>query len=228
MPLSIELPDILQAFARAIASGLHVALPGVVESYNPLTQSATVKPSIRNPITDLDTGDLDSEEFPSIPNVPICFPRGGGFACYFPLAKGDHVVLIFSDLATGQWRQSGDVSEALDLRRHSLGYAFAIPGAFPIADVLLGPTNPLFLDKMVIGVDNDPTGTIRISSGSVECGGALPVPLALAAPTFVAINALAAALGAVMNAASPGTGTTLISNIATVLGPAATIITKGQ
>lgn len=225
----------------AVASGLHVCLPGVIESWDPITQTASVKPTVRNPITDLVTGAADSEDPITIPNVMVVTPRGGGFHISFPYEKGDHVVLVFSDLATGQWRASGEVSEPLDVRRHSLGYPFAFPGAFPDSDALTDPVNPLFLGKMIIGKDGDPAQSIRIGAAGVECGGILPMPLAMAAGVASAFGAIQTALAAVVThinaAAPPPDPTTITLNAAMVtLGTAMTTalalipatITKGQ
>lgn len=198
MPADVSLVEIFRAANAANRAGLHTCLPGKVESFDPLTQTVNVKPTVKVPTFDPEDGTpLEGEEMPTIPNVPVVYPRGGGFHAYFPLEAGDHVVLVFSELATGQWRSSGETSEAGDVRRHSLGYPFAIPGAFPDADALLSPVNPLFTGAMVLGVDGDPTGTVRIKAGSVECGGALPLPLAIAPNVLAAIAALLASINAV-------------------------------
>lgn len=192
--------DVVRAAMHATSSAIRVCLPARVESFDELTQTVSCTPLIRNPLSDPYTGDQDSEELPTIPNVKVQYPRSGKFILYFPLEKGDTVTLIFSDLSTAQWRTSGEISEALDTRRHSLGYPFAIPGNFADADAATTPINPLFKDAICLGVDGDPTGMIRVKSGSVECGGLLPMPLAMGVPTAAGSVATSAGLSAVLAA----------------------------
>jgi hypothetical protein len=175
-------------------------MPGIVQSYDPITKTADVLPAIKRPVYDPETGDADGHEtLPVIAGVPVSFPRGGGWHLSFPLEKGDHVTLIFSEVATGQWRASGELSEPVDVRRHSLGYPVAIPGAHADPDVLADDANPLFTGMLVLGKDGDPTQSIRIGPTGVECGGALPLPLAMGVQT--AAGLAGGATGATANAA---------------------------
>lgn len=131
-------PTLAEVIRRAIDSralDLHVALPGRVEKYDAATQTAEVLPMVRRAIVDED-GDVQHEDLPPIPNVQIAFPRGGGFSATWPLDKGDHVLLVFNSWATGQWRETGDISDPIDLRKHSLSNPVAIPGVAPKREVL--------------------------------------------------------------------------------------------
>lgn len=230
MPSNVTLAEVLKAASEALSSGLRCALPGRVESYVPATQTAAITPTIRNPIRDIETGEYSSEELPTIPNVPVCFPRGGGFHVTFPLEKGDHVLLVFADLATGQWRASGETSEPLDVRRHSLGYPFAIPGAFSDLQTLTNPINPLLLGKLVVGKEASPAQCIRISGTTIEVGGLVPLPLAMGPATVTALTAIsvwASAISALVPGSAAATAilTTALATAATAI-PAT--ITKGQ
>lgn len=235
MPRAVTLADLFKAADQASKSGLQTSMPGRVESYDENTQTASVTPVIRNPIFDTETDDPGSEEYPTIPNVMVIFPRGGGFHCSFPLVKGDHVVLVFSSLATSQWRVTGDTSEAIDVRRQSLSYPFALPGAFP--DALTLRDRVTYSGKMVIGKDGDPTASIRLSPGSVECGGEAPVPLALGDTTKAALEAIITTMKAAFSALNPASGnaaaaTAITTAETTTLNAAFTAlvatITKGQ
>lgn len=131
-----ENPNLAELIADAITSRLldvHVAMPGRVKSYDRETQTAEVIPVIKNaaPMRD---GSTELEELPVLPNVPVKWPRGGGYYMHFPLAPGDHVLLIFCEAAIAQWRETGEVSPPGDLRRHSLSYPYAVPGVAPDAE----------------------------------------------------------------------------------------------
>lgn len=133
--MSLE-PTLAEVISGAIDSRLldaHTALPGRIKSYDATTQTAEVVPVIRNAAPRKDGG-IALEDLPVIPNVPIAWPRGGGYYLHFPIAPGDHVLLVFSEAAIGQWRATGETSEPGDVRRHSLSYPFAIPGISPDAD----------------------------------------------------------------------------------------------
>lgn len=196
---SVTLAEVLRANNAALRAGLHTSMPGVIKSYDPATKTADVLPVVRMPTYDPDTGEEEEAvDLPVIPNVPVSFPRGGGWHLSFPLEAGDHVTLVFSETATGHWRSTGEVSEPGDVRRHSLGYPTAFLGAAPDAEVLADDAvgNPITSGKMVLGKDGDPTQSIRIGASGVECGGASPLPMAMGVPTATMATALAVAWAA--------------------------------
>ncbi len=193
--LNVTQAEIIRANNAALRAGLHTSMPGVIKSYNPLTKTADVLPVIKTPLYEPETGAEDeAEELPVIPNVPVSFPRGGGWHLSFPLQAGDHVTLVFSESATGQWRESGEVSDPGDVRRHSLGYPTAFLGAHPDADVLTDDT--FFAGHLVLGKDGDPTQSIRIGPAGIEIGGLAPIPLAIGPAVATGLAAIATYLAA--------------------------------
>lgn len=127
-----------EVIRRAIESRLgdvYTALPGRVESYDPSSQTADVAPCVKRPVPTAN-GDIILEKMPIIPNVQILFPRGGAFTISWPIAKGDHVLLVFMTYAIGQWRKTGETSPPGDLRMHHLSNAIAIPILAPNAGAL--------------------------------------------------------------------------------------------
>ena len=75
---------------------LHVALPGKVESYDAEEQRATVQPLVNRRVV-VEEGETLTEQLPSIPDVPIAFPRSGDFFLTFPIKRGDLVTLVFQE-----------------------------------------------------------------------------------------------------------------------------------
>jgi phage tail protein X len=118
--------EVLRAALDNRISDVHVALPGRVVKYDAAKQVADIQPMVRRAVERLD-GEVELEDLPICPNVPIAWPHGGGYYLHFPLAEGDDVELVFNEAATAQYRESGELSPPGDLRRHSLGYAFAVP-----------------------------------------------------------------------------------------------------
>lgn len=157
-------PTLAEIVRKAIDSRLldvHVALPCRVESYDAATQTVEVLPMVRRAITD-SVGNTQHEELPKLPNVPVIFPRSAAFSATWPIAKGDHVLVIFCSSAIGNWRESGDIADPGDLRRHDLSHAVAIPGVAPDGDVL-----PTAADAAVVEV-NSPATHVAIGAAASD------------------------------------------------------------
>ena len=101
-------------------------LIGKITSYDHNTQTATVKPEQAEVWRD-DQGQRYAEDFPKIYNVPIAFPRGGGFSIVWPLANGDPVHIICTKYSFDLWRNSGKAGDQGDTRTFGLNGAIAYP-----------------------------------------------------------------------------------------------------
>ena len=189
----IEIEEIVLAGVRSGQARIMTQCPGKVTKYDAATQTCSVQPMVKQPVYDPQTQQqYDSETMPELQNVPVGFFRGGGFQISFPLNVGDEVTIEWQMLATGQWRTSGQLSESLDTRRHSIGSAIVRPDAFSVANALKDPAT--YPGTMVLSIDGDPDSSIRISNGTVVCGGATPAPLAMAIQTANAVTSLQAQL----------------------------------
>lgn len=111
------------------------AMIGRVQSYDATKQVADILPVVRRPLSSAD-GDIEHEDLPVLPNVPVLQPRAGGFFIHLPVMVGDTVLVIFTSDSFQMWRETGSVVNPGDLRRHSLTNAIAIPGIFPNAQPL--------------------------------------------------------------------------------------------
>lgn len=125
--LSGELADTFAANNAALSNDLRVALPGIIQSFNPETVTCEVAPAIKGAKTNRD-GSASPVDYPLLVDVPVVFPRGGGCTLTFPLAKGDECLVIFADRAMDFWWQNGGIQEPVDARQHSLSDAFVLPG----------------------------------------------------------------------------------------------------
>lgn len=128
-----------EATARQVSrmsAQLRCALPGVIESFDPGTQTATVQPALNMKIN---LGDeVRQQPLPVVQNVPVVLPfaQGAGLLLTLPLAPGDECLLVFADRALDNFIQSGGVQCAgagtedgtMALRMHSLTDAICIPG----------------------------------------------------------------------------------------------------
>jgi hypothetical protein len=129
-----RIPDQHEALQLALDSrqiSIWTAQPGVITKVSDLSGKLTVdvQPAVQgksrtpNGVTTL--GNL-----PIIPDVPVVFPKGGGYAMTFPLAIGDEVLLVHATRNIDGWWQSGGIQPPLDSRLHDLTDAFAIPGPY--------------------------------------------------------------------------------------------------
>ena len=162
-----------QLLADAIESqtrDLWTSLPARVTAWTGgTTPTVTVQPF---PATYLDG---EPVALPELGGVPVCYPGGAGGGIVYPLAAGDIVLLVFSSLPVGQYRNSGSEGDPGEIRHHDLSDAFAIPlrcagvgpdapadrilavqptgGKVQIGDALLHPAAARVGDSVATGVD---------------------------------------------------------------------------
>lgn len=106
-------------------SQIWTALPGVVSGVDLEKQTVSVQPSIQGSVSSPD-GSAQSVNLPLLVDVPICWPRAGGFAITFPVKAGDEVLVVFASRCIDSWWQSGGVGAQAEVRMHDLSDGFAI------------------------------------------------------------------------------------------------------
>lgn len=181
MPLQIddqsEEPDEFEVLQRVIDERLiemNICCPGFIESYDPATVTASVV-AVFKAVYEDDDGAEVAEDMPVIQDVPVQFPCGGGFALTFPLAKGDPVLLVFSQRSLDAWAAS-DGKTTLhpeDHRRHHLSDAVALAGLSPAA----APIATAHAANVVLAKADDsvhlsitPAGEIQMKATAVRLG----------------------------------------------------------
>ena len=107
------------------AAQLRVAIPAIVESFDPEKQTVSVQPAITENIR-VGEEAAKTARLPILTDIPICFPRAGGYSITLPIKKGDECLLVFADMCIDGWWQSGGVQDQMETRRHDLSDAFAI------------------------------------------------------------------------------------------------------
>jgi len=120
-----RLLDDEECLRRAIENkldNLRVAMPGEIVDFDKDTQTATVKPLIK----EYCRGRWES--LPLLLDVPCFFPRAGGYALTFPVKVGDECLVIFNDMCIDAWWQSGGEQTQLETRRHDLSDAMCLLG----------------------------------------------------------------------------------------------------
>ena len=93
-------PSLAQLLKHAIEGRLldvHTAIIAKVESYDAAKQLVNVAPVLKRSIENM-RGEWIAEQLPVLCDVPVLFPRAGGFFISFPIQPGDFVQLIFNGL----------------------------------------------------------------------------------------------------------------------------------
>lgn len=114
--------DAASAAARSLMKALCVSGPGIVDTFDPATQTAKVRVAIKRNFASLGWVETVCVD------VPVQFPGGGGLVITFPVSKGDEGILIFGDRAIDNWFASGGVQEASEIRFHDPSDAMFVPG----------------------------------------------------------------------------------------------------
>ncbi len=189
MPATPTLAEVIWAAIKADRDDLMTTTVGVVQKYDPTTDTIDVVCPILRGLNV--QGDIEYEELPVLPNVPIGWPEAGGFIIHFPIKAGDRVTLQFTHDSLGVWRETGDQAIPGDIRRHSLASCIAHPGIrHSKAPLSPDPTHIAARTAgLVIGKEGG-DAVIEITEEGIGLGHLAIEPVALAPPTATAIAAL--------------------------------------
>lgn len=167
--------DQMQIAIEERLKDVHTCCPGIIQSFDPATQTAVVQPAIKR--IWVDDGPLD---LPRLFDVLVSFPKGGDIVHTFPVAAGDECVLHFSERAIDNWWANGGSQEPSEYRMHDLSDAFAAVGV---------SSKPNVIKNFFMGGSElrtlDGTTVVRVEKGTVTAGNPA--------------NAVAAALATVQN-----------------------------
>ena len=121
----------LQSAMRGSQAGLWTALPGIITDVSQLGPrgTVTVQPAIQGVVSTPEQV-RSYVSMPLLPDVPVIFPRGGGYTLTFPIAVGDECLCVFSSRCIDNWWAQGGVQPPFEQRMHDLSDAFALVGPF--------------------------------------------------------------------------------------------------
>lgn len=174
--------------------GVRVALPGLVQTYDPTTQTCSVQPLIQDGVYD-ESGTRIAERLPVVASVPVCFPGSGAFSVTWPVKVGDTVLLVFSSSSIDRWLALGGEVDPIDDRRHHITDAIAIPGLRDLGHVL--PSSAVDPSAMVISGTSGGTPSLIATQATLAAfNTALSSAIATmgASPYAVSLTALQTAL----------------------------------
>ena len=120
----------IQEGVKARLKDLHTAMPGIIETFNPAMQTATVQPAVKRIFKTVgsDSVVLAPADLPVLINVPVVQPRGGGYSLTFPIAPGDECLLVFCERSIDIWHEKSGPQMPGAKRFHALSDATAYVG----------------------------------------------------------------------------------------------------
>ena len=126
-----EREDVREASYRDLITAarmdMHTAMPGIIQSFDPVHMTCTVQPAIRGAIV-APSGRAEAADLPLLVDCPVVFPGGGGYILTYPLEAGDEALIIIAERCIDAWWQSGGVQAAAEYRLQDLSDGFVIPG----------------------------------------------------------------------------------------------------
>ena len=125
----------MAAALQGLQADIQTAMPAIIQSFDPLTQTCTAQPCLQMLVTNPD----NSKQWITIKivvDILVIFPAGGGFTLTFPVKQGDECLLIFSSRCIDNWWVTGKISQQAELRMHDISDGFAILGARSIPRML--------------------------------------------------------------------------------------------
>lgn len=115
-----------------LAMAIRCAMPGIVQSYNPVKGTCVINLAIESRTLNPD-GSVTFTPISPISDVPVAYMGGGQFVTTYPIQPGDEALVIFSDRCIDSWWQSGGVQIPASLRMHDISDGFAIVGPRSLA-----------------------------------------------------------------------------------------------
>ena len=130
-----DLNELMRSHQEKVSSSIRVASPGIIQSFDPASQSCTVQLAIRERVKN-DDGTTSDTPVPILLDVPVVFPRTAKFALTLPVEAGDECLVVFADSCINAWYSSGGVQNQEERRRHDLSDGFAVIGVGSIPAAL--------------------------------------------------------------------------------------------
>ena len=203
----LELSELVDRISVAANGKMHTGLVCKVVAFNAARRTVDVDPVVKQRYTDGTRAPIGI-----LPNIPVGYQSGGGFAVTFPIAVGDHVFVSFAERSLDEWSaQGGSEIEPRDLRRFSLSDGVAV--------ALLespGLTTPVDGSNMVIGQTSALGARLTIyANGKITIGTSAAELLTLFDATLGALNTFAAAIvtGAGLPAPTAAAASTLVTQV---------------
>jgi hypothetical protein len=146
IPLAQRVTPSINRFSQlavGIGQTLRVAIPAVVNSFDPIKGTITAQVAVndlaqwnQNPagkpinvqLKPITLGGMQKNQA-IIPDIPVAIYNAGGWSITMPIQQGDECLLVFNDAEIDMWFQNGgSANNTISSRRHSPSDAIAVFG----------------------------------------------------------------------------------------------------
>lgn len=164
------LAEVLRVAIEYRIADMHTCLPGKITKWDAAKQLAEVEILTKRVAETADGGEPLVESFPILPEVPVMFPRAGGFFMSFPVTVGDNVLLVFGERSTDEFSVSDGRTPVTpaDPRMHALSDPVALLGYYPLGRSL--SRSDVHAQNMVVGHEGGSPQIHLKPSGEIHIG----------------------------------------------------------
>jgi len=168
------LESVLLGAIKAQLKTVRIGMPGIVQSYDVVTQTASVQPALT---------EHDGTKVPPITNVPVLFPGSASHTITWPLSPGDEVWLFFAERSIDAWLDLGGYRPPDNPRLFDWSDAVCYPAPLTKGN----PITQASTENMVIA-SRSGSETVELRQGKVYVD-ATTIQLGSGATDFVALAA---------------------------------------
>lgn len=176
-----SLLNLFEEMTSVIFSTLNCVKIGEIQSFDPATQTASVK-ILSKKVNEYNLNERELVDYTVLEQVPVVFPKGGGSYISYPVSTGDNCLLLFCDFELDGWWISGEARPSNFPRRHDLSDAIAFVGINSTVSLIQNFSNFLMLyyaANSFIEIGDQ----INITNSQVNVNGNLTVTQAIVGNT---------------------------------------------
>ena len=176
-----SLLNLFEEMTSVIFSTLNCVKIGEIQSFDPATQTASVK-ILSKKVNEYNLNERELVDYTVLEQVPVVFPKGGGSYISYPVSTGDNCLLLFCDFELDGWWISGEARPSNFPRRHDLSDAVAFVGINSTVSLIQNFSNFLMLyyaANSFIEIGSQ----INITNSQVNVNGNLTVTQAIVGNT---------------------------------------------
>jgi hypothetical protein len=123
-----DLPTICAMVVDDALSRMNKVSVGRIESFDPLTQTASVTLMIKKVLKDNDDGSTTIVDRPLLPHCLVMGSYGGDSYITFPISVGDECIVLFNDRELDNWYITGEPQAPDTNRKHHIADGIVFVG----------------------------------------------------------------------------------------------------
>ena len=177
-----DLSMIAQMITDDVFQRLNKVNIGRIESFDPITQTASVSLLIKRVLSDNDDGSTTLDNRPLLPHCLVMGNYGGKAHITLPIAIGDECLVLFNDRELDNWYTTGQPQAPDTNRKHHIADGIVFVGVRSIKNVISDySTNSIRLKNLESQIDvlqnkvEVLTTLVEINATKTTCNGNVEV-----------------------------------------------------